>query len=427
MKRLLALCILILVSISIFVMGGKKPDGREVVTIWHSSSGNAEKAFNYLVELFNSTNENVRINAIYQGRANDILTSVNAASLAGKGLPDIAQLDATAGLDMMYSPYLVTVEELGIDTTDILPAAYAAYESRRGHLGVPFSASGLLFYYNKDLFEKAGVDAPETLDDFIEIAPIIREKTGAYAFAGVPATYELVSFLGSQNGGTYITDNRNGHDGVSESVLFDENGTFKTFLEKWKALYDTGAVNNLTSGVTSAFYSSQTASMLASSSALTSVLENTRGLFEVCVAPLPRVNEGATGGINIGGGFLASFTSSDAVKEVIEFLISPSSQAYWAEHTGNIPVSIKALESDEWQSFIEENPIYSTAVREALASSEKVIGLWIPSAYQVYYSFQSTIADVLDGIMSIDDAVKSMADMISSNLAEYRRQNSLSF
>ena len=288
---------------------------------------------------------------------------------------------------------------------------------------MPFNASSLMFYYNADLFKAAGVSVPRTLDEFIQVAPVLYEKTGVYAFSGVPTTYELVTFLGSQNGGTFITDNRNGHDGVSNKVLFDENGTFKTFLEKWKALYDTKAVNNLTSGVSNAFYSGQCASMLASSSSLSTAIENTEGLFKLGIAFVPIVNEEATGGVNIGGGCLAALNNSNAVKEVIEFMISPESQAYWAESTGYMPVNRKTIESEEWKEFIKDNPLFSVALEQALSSSDKVIGLWIPSAYQVYYSFQSTIASFLTGEISIDEAVKNMADMINANLKEYARQN----
>ena len=424
MRRLKLIAILFLVPALIFASGSKeRSENVTTVTIWHSNSGLLEDAFSHLVDQFNESHEDIKINAVYQGAANDVLTSVNAAALAGSGLPDIAQLDATAGLDMMYAPYLVTVEELGIDTSDLIDSAYAAYDSQRGHIGVPFNASSLMFYYNADLFKAAGVSVPRTLDEFIQVAPVLYEKTGVYAFSGVPTTYELVTFLGSQNGGTFITDNRNGHDGVSNKVLFDENGTFKTFLEKWKALYDTKAVNNLTSGVSNAFYSGQCASMLASSSSLSTALENTEGLFELGIAFVPIVNEEATGGVNIGGGCLASLNNSSAVKEVIEFMISPESQAYWAESTGYMPVNRKTIESEEWKDFIKDNPLFSVALEQALSSSDKVIGLWIPSAYQVYYSFQSTIASVLTGEISIDEAVKNMADMINANLKEYARQN----
>ncbi len=413
--------------LAVYAGGGKEETGARQVIVWHSNSGVLQQAFEHLVDEFNRQNSDIRITAVYQGKANDVLSKVKAASMSGTGLPDIAQLDATAGLDMIYSDYLVTTEELGMDTSSILPSALAAYDSMRGHIGVPFNASSLLFYYNKTAFDKAGVAVPGTLDEFTSNAATIKEKTGMSAFAGVPTTYELCTFLASQDGGQYISDRRNGHDGVSSKVLFDENGTFRNFLEKWKSLYDTGALDNLTSGVSDAFYSQQTASMLASSSNLTTALNNIGNNFELGVAFVPMVDENATGGVNIGGGFLAAFDTGkgneDDIRRVIEYFISPEAQMYWARETGYIPVNSEVEESPEWQAFVNENPLFGVAFEQAVESSPMMLGLWIPSAYQVYYSFQSTIAEMLEGKRTIDDAVDYMAELINGYLAEYARQN----
>ena len=78
----------------------------------------------------------------------------------------------------------------------------------------------------------------------------------------------------------------------------------ETFLTKWKALYDTGCLENATSGASASFASGRTAMMLASTSQLTTILEMVAGRFAVGVAYLPRVNDQATGGVNIGGGAL---------------------------------------------------------------------------------------------------------------------------
>lgn len=426
-KRIMLLLIALLCPLMVFAGGKKEETGAREVILWHSNSGVLQQAFEHLVDDFNANNSDIKITAVYQGKANDVLSKVKAASMTGTGLPDIAQLDATAGLDMIYSDYLIPSEELGIDTSSLLPSAIAAYDSIIGHIGVPFNASSLLFYYNKTAFDKAGVDVPKTLDEFAASAKTIKEKTGMSAFSGVPTTYELCTFLASQNGGEYISDNRNGHDGVSSKVLFDENGTFKTFLEKWENLYATGAIDNLTSGVSDAFYSQQTASMLASSSNLTTAQNNIGSNFELGVAFVPMVDENATGGVNIGGGFLAAFDTgkdnAEDIRRVLEYFISPEAQMYWAKETGYIPVNAEVENSAEWQAFIKENPLFGVAFDQAVGSSPMMLGLWIPSAYQVYYSFQSTIAEMLEGKRTIDDAVSYMADLINRYLTEYARQN----
>ena len=417
MRKVLILLIVLMASTSAIFSSGAKEESDEIV-IWHSNSGILGEAFQHLVDEWNDSHS-VKINAIYQGAANDVLTKIKAAEMAGQELPDIAQLDATAGLDMLYSDSVVHIEDLGIDTSDILPVAYAAYDSMNGHIGVPFNSSSLLFYYNKTMFDKAGATVPGTLDEFIAEAAKIKEANGVTAFSGVPTTYELCTFLGAWQGGSFLTDRRNGHDGVSTEVLFDDNGSFVAFLDKWKALYDTGALENLTSGVSDAFCAGRTASMLASSSNLTTVLQNVGDRFEVAVAPVFGIDEEATGGSNVGGGCLVAFSDAEEVKEAISYFIGADAQLYWAEHTGYMPISLEAIGSEGWKEFTEENPLFSVAIDQAVSSSENVTGLWIPSAYQVYYSFQSTIKDTLENGLSAEDALTTMKNMIEESLRDY--------
>ena len=191
------------------------------------------------------------------------------------------------------------------------------------------------------------------------------KKTGTKdraAFAGVPATFELTTLIGAQNGLSYMLNNRNGHDGAATEVLFGKEGTYKTFLEKWKAVYDTGFYSPITSGVTAEFTSGRCAAMLASSSNLASVIISVSGEFEVGVAKVPMVNEKATGGTVISGGALFSFTDSPAVKTVLEYMISPDVQAKWSEATGYVPVSTKAYETEAYKAFLEKNPQYKVAI-----------------------------------------------------------------
>ena len=425
MRKLALIFIIIAMAVAapLFAAGGKENAETAKVTIWHSAQGANATVFEEIAQTFNDTigkEKGIEIEAIYQGKANDVLTSVNAASGTGN-LPDIAMMDATAATDMNHSQYLVTVDKLGIDTSDILACGISSYTSENRLLALPFNASALLYYYNKTLYDSLGVNPPKTLDDMVEV----MKKTGAKdraAFAGVPATFELTTLIGAQNGLSYMLNNRNGHDGAATEVLFGKEGTYKTFLEKWKAVYDTGFYSPITSGVTAEFTSGRCAAMLASSSNLASVINSVSGEFEVGVAKVPMVNEKATGGTVISGGALFSFTDSPAVKTVLEYMISPDVQAKWSEATGYVPVSTKAYETEAYKAFLEKNPQYKVAIESLLDSNPGLANVWVPSAYSVYYSFQSNIADVLNG-KDIDAAVSDMVAIVEGAIASYSAQN----
>ena len=430
MKKAIIVLTILLSAAGIYAGGSTEDDS--VVTIWHSNSGALGTAFDEIVAEFNSTigaGKGIEIEAIYQGAANDVLTKVKAAAAVDTStLPDIAQLDATAALDMMNSDYLVLPSVLGIDTSSIMPSALESLMSERGLLAIPFNASSLLFYYNKTLFDSLGLEAPATLDEFTEIAPLLGETDAngnvtRYAFAGVPATYELGAFIGAQNGLSYMVDEENGHTGTPRKVLFEEEGTFAEFLTHWKKLYDTGYLNNITSGVSTEFAAGRTATMLASSSNLSTVINTVGGRFEVGTAFVPKTNEEATGGVNIGGGAMFSFTESENARIVLEYLISEDVQLEWAEKTGYMPVNTGLYDNAEYQEFLDGNPQFRVAMEQTASSNPKVTGVWIPSAYQIYYSFQSEIRNVTENGKSIEAAVHDMAATVQNALDEYAAQN----
>ena len=428
--KTLAAVLAMLLSAALIHAGGSSETG--TVTIWHSNSGAVGNAFEEIIDEFNRTigKENgITVESIYQGAANDVLTKVKATANADiSSLPDIAQLDATAALDMMNSDYLILPDELGLDTSKIMPSAIESLMSERGLLALPFNASSLLFYYNRTLFDSLSLAPPETLDDFTAIAPLLGEKDSSgritrYAFAGVPATYELCAFIGAQNGLSYLVDEENGHTGTPRRVLFDKEGTFAAFLTHWKALYDTGYVANITSGVSTEFAAGRTATMLASSSNLSTVLNTVDGRFEVGTAFVPKTDDEATGGVNIGGGALFSYASGDAVRTVLEYLTSEEVQLKWAEMTGYMPVNTGLLDDPEYLAFLEANPQFRVAMEQTEASNPKVTGVWLPSAYQIYYSFQTEIRNVTENGKSIDDAVSDMAATVQKALDDYAAQN----
>lgn len=428
MKKLLILLALVLTLSSIFAMGAKEDDAVHI-TLWHSSQGSALTVFEEIIEDFNATvgkENNIVVDAVYQGKANDVLTKVNAAALTST-LPDIAMMDATAALDMNGLESLVTLEEIGVDTSLLLEPAKNNFTSLRGTIALPFNASALLYYYNKTAFDEKGVDVPKTIDDMTAIASILseRDKNGNLTvsfFEGVPATYELSYFISAQNGGTYMVNKKNGHEGTPDEVLFETEGTYKSFLEKWKALFDTASCSTVTSSVSDDFIAGATLSMLSSSSNLTYILNAVDSSFEVGVAPVPVVNESATGGAIVSGGALFSFTNSKAVKLVLEYLISPEVQAAWSEATGYIPVNKETYSNKDYLEFLAENPIYITAPDYVLSSSCGMVNVWLPSAYTIYYSFQKNVSDVING-KDIDKAVSEMASEVKSALDSYKAQN----
>ena len=441
MKRITNLLILLALSTAALSATGAKeePKGEVTITWWHSNSGVLGEATNKLVDEFNATigkEKGIHVDAVYQGKASDVLTKAKAFWQSGdyEDLPDLVQLDAQAVLDIRDNPALVNMQDLaeenGYDLDQIVESARISQTYKGKMIGMPFNSSTILLYYNKDALDEEGIDhAPVDLDELAEDSARLVQKnekgeTVRYGFAGVPTTYELTAWIGQQNGYSLMVDAGNGHDGIPSKVVFDENGTMANFLTKWKKLYGTGGLLNATSGVSTAFASGKTAMMATSTSSLTTLLAMTEGKFTLGVAPLPRVDDKATGGVNIGGGALYSLKNNSGHQneafEFVKFAVSAEEQLDWHIATGYFPVNEGTYQLDAFKKHTEENPLFGVAIEQMRQSNPKLVGIWVPSSYEIYYAFQKGIMDMMEQDKSIDQTVGDLAKEINGYFASYQ-------
>lgn len=439
MKRFITIAVVVLLATtSIFALGQKESSGYTTITWWHPNSGLAGSASEALIKTFNQTvgeELKIRVEGVYQGKANDVLTKLKPIlqSKDQRDLPDLVQLDGSAVLDIRDSTQLITMDELAKnDPTyleNIVEATRLSVTYQDKMLAMPFNSSTILLYYNKDAFAKAGIsEPPRTLTDVATVSAKLKQtddkgRTTFWGIANVPTSYEMMVWIGQQNGLTYLTDFENGHTGDPTRVLFDENGSMVNFLNKWQAIYDTGSLNNLTSDLNGAFASGQVAMILASTSNLATIVSMVGDRFEVGVANMPMVDEAATGGVNVGGGAIWAFDNGKgnewAIWEFLKFATSAEEQLKWHIATGYFPVNVHTYDLAAYNTHLTNNPLFGVASRQLLDSNPKLQGIWVPSAYQIYYAFQSGILKMLEERQSPEAASKAIADEINGYLTEY--------
>ncbi len=443
MKRLFIQVLLILLAVQgLFALGQVENQTQATTTItwWHPNSGLAGKAAEALVQAFNDTvgrEKNIQVQAVYQGKANDVLTKAKAIwqSSSTSDLPDLVQLDGAAVLDIRDNPNLIAMEDLAkadnYDLSQLMEAARLSITYKQKMIAMPFNSSTILLYYNKTAFDEAGIaSAPRTLDELAVTATKLKKtdekgKVTRYGFANVPTTYELMVWLGQQNGLSYLTDFENGHTGNPTKVLFHENGTMVNFLNKWKALYATGSLENLTSDLNGAFASGRVAMIVASTSNLTTIHSMVGDRFEVGVAAFPMADERATGGVNVGGGAIYALNNGSgnelAAWEFVKFATSAEQQYAWHIATGYFPVNRDTYSLPEFEAHLQDNPHYGVAIKQLLDSNPKLQGIWVPSAYQIYYAFQSGILKMLTENKSPEQTSRELEAEINSYFTEFLR------
>jgi multiple sugar transport system substrate-binding protein len=157
------------------------PAFAEDLQMWERSGGNAGMV-DKLVEMWNAANPDRKINLTYIPHAE--MVAKLAQAIASGDVPDLM------GMDLIYAPQFEKAGQL-VDITDQIKDWPELKTASPGHMtvatfdgrlyGVPLYADVSALFYNKDLFEKAGLDPnkpPTSLGELREYADKITALGG---------------------------------------------------------------------------------------------------------------------------------------------------------------------------------------------------------------------------------------------------------
>lgn len=405
------------------------------ISFWHSMGGVNGEAINTLVEEFNSENEyGITVDAQYQGEYDDAINKLKSAQIGNMGA-DLVQIYEIGTQFMMESGWIVPMQECvdqdQYDVSQIEPNLAAYYTIDDTLYSMPFNSSTPLMYYNKDMFEKAGItEIPDSLEEIAKIGQDLLDKGGAGEVISLSVYgWFFEQFIGKQ--GLNYANNGNGREDLTTAVEFDTNGAAKNLLEQWKNLSDLGFAPNVGRGGDAGladFSSGKSAITLGSTASLKQILQDVNGKFEVGTAYFPKVKESDEGGVSIGGASLWALNNNDPKKlratwEFVKFLISPESQAYWNAETGYFPVTVKAHEEEVFKQNIEQYPQFQTAIDQLHDSSPEYVGALLSVFPEARATVESEIENMLNGKKSVDEAVTDMAETINESIEEYNLLN----
>ena len=286
-------------------------------------------------------------------------------------------------------------------------------------------------YYNKDMFDKAGItEVPDSLEGIGEIGQDLLEKGGAgeVMSLGIYGWF-FEQFIGKQ--GLEYANNGNGRKDAATAVAFDENGAAKNILTAWKDLNDKGFAPIVGKGGDAGladFSAGKAAITLGSTASLKQILQDVNGKFEVGTAYFPKIKSSDEGGVSIGGASLWALNNNDDAKaaatwKFIKFLISPESQAYWNAETGYFPVTTAADEEQTFKDNVAQYPQFQTAIDQLHDSKPQYAGALLsvfPEARQIV---ETEIENMINGNETPEKAVESMASQINSSIEDYNLVN----
>lgn len=250
---------------------------KTTLTFWHAMGGTNGEVLQQIVDDFNASQDEIEVKAEYQGTYDDTITKLKAAMQSDSGLPDVCQM-YDVGTKFMYdSGAVIPVEDkfesTGYDKSSVMGVISSYYTVDGKQYSMPFNVSTPMLYYNKDVFEAAGLDPetpPTTYDEVLEDAKKIVES-GAAPVGYSQAIYGW--FFEQQLAGLGVTygNNDNGRTEAVTAVDFDSNGGGLKVFDMWKKLYDSGCFEDYgttTADTQTAFFSGQVGMIIESTAIL---------------------------------------------------------------------------------------------------------------------------------------------------------------
>jgi sn-glycerol 3-phosphate transport system substrate-binding protein len=391
MRRAVFLLTPLLILLAAACGGGEKaaqetqPAGPVTITFWHSMTVSNEDTLKALVQTFNSSQNEVTVNLVFQGIYDESLNKFLASLGRPSELPAIIQIEDASTQLMVDSKEITPVQDFidreKYDLSNFEPRVLDYYRVGDRLYSMPFNLSSPILYYNKIDFREVGLDPekpPQTLEDVKAYSQKLLQKdsSGNITRSGIAldvVPWDFEEWL-AKAGALYV-NNGNGRDArATEAVFNGPEG--KAIFEWWADMVKSGLAFNVgrnSSGADGLFaIASGRASMtITTSAALRSVFDaleaGVEGV-ELGVGPMP-APQSPDGGISVAGASLWIIKSrpeaeQEAAWKFIKFLVEPAQQATWYAGSGYFPIRRDAFDEPAAKAAEAKYPYLRVAPQE---------------------------------------------------------------
>lgn len=418
------------------------------ITFWHGMNARNEEELTALTEQYNAGQNKVVVRLENQGGYIQTIDKYVQSSQDSR--PDMVMLpeymvQQAADSDSVI-PVGACMEASDFDSSPFVPRVLRYYETEGVQWSMPFNVSNPVLYYNKAVFEQAGLDPddpPVTLDE-LRVASQTIVDTGA---AGVGISFDS----GVDSGGGWFieqwfarvgepyADNENGRVAPATRVLYDGAAGVELLTAVQSLIADGLAVTvgDNPSGQDSllklADQAQPAAMTIASSAAIGTVIQVLDGGLipgitsaQLGVGPMPGPSE--TPSANVGGASLyivADHGDAEAAAawDYIQFLTSAQTQSTWAAATGYVPIRNDALDVEPIKSLYTTDPRFKVAYDQLLAGDDSPtsLGPVLGPLLEVRSTTASAVASIFGGA----DVASTLAAAAAQSNALIANYNSL--
>ncbi len=372
----------------------------EILQLWYYWDRNdARQCLADLIHEFNKQHEGIEIQATYIPDEDFKKRLVLAAM--EDSMPDLAIVDSS---DIQYYDTVGILSDLSeeINAKDYFARTIASCRAKDGCLvGLPLGMNCLMFFYNNDILEKAGVEPPTTLEEFAEVAEkVTTDQVSGCAFPALQSEESSFCFLPILwNYGGSVTridspESRKAFEFLKQlaqkDILTEDNVSMTLSDIAWEFANENIAMAFLTSGYE------------------TELRKNCPDLH-FTVAKLPC----GAGSFTISGGEVLTVTKSasqDAAREFVHFMAQPEQAKQCLENMGYLAAR-RDLLSEQVRDDPEKRFFWEYLRQAKMRETE---------AY--WPSLSMELAETINHVILGEDTPDELKDL-SVKLARIRREN----
>lgn len=396
----------LLAALSSCSTGGGSVDSGDGITLrfanWQWQEPGRGEAIYAAVEAYNQENPDVQIEKVEITRA-DYEKTISTQIGSGEG-PDLLISPLPFFYTMADSEVLVPLDDvLTPEQESSLRANNEELVIEGDQLAFVWGVAPYALFWNQQLLDEAGVEAPETPEELVDAVVEVHEKTGKIGFATRHQLNEEAAWWDDFASWTYGF----GEGWTSDGELAIDSEENIAALETFEELYRSGAfaVGDNASTFRSKFAAGDVAFILDNATVVSTSIEDSTVVSssDVGAAPLP-FPTGSSGAQINAIGINANSEHQEEAKDFLQWLFEPENQEHLAE--AQFPAA-PGTEIDAPRHLMEENPWVNAFYTQLEDSNGTVIPGYEIQTPQIRNVILTRIQEVLSAGTDPREALES--------------------
>jgi multiple sugar transport system substrate-binding protein len=185
-----------------------------------------------VVTKFQAKYPNVKVDLVNAGTGDKQYTALQNAIAAGKGVPDVGQIEYYALPQFAIGKALTNLNSYGAEAlkADFNPGPWNSVNNSGGVYGLPMDSGPMALYYNKEVFDKYKIEVPKTWTEYLEAARKLHKADPKVYITNDTGDAGLTTSLIWQAGGKPYQV-----DGTNVTINFSDAGS-QEFVKVWQTL-----------------------------------------------------------------------------------------------------------------------------------------------------------------------------------------------